>query len=591
METGNFESNENSEIVEHPRICCIDLDTNTLNKLNKIGTNIYCGTLGAKIKVSYPRIDNKQTLLLNHDFPLNLHEYDVTIVDLEQFDTIDYKSEEHTRDILPSKSAMYILSTYPQTIFDPRPFGSYILGTELKKIGNRGHLLIIFSSKAYTIEYEPIEITPGSHNRLTPIKHNIYSLLDYPPLETEKYGQEITICKIKDDFKCLLEKYFSKKANYNQTFTRRTKWINGEYRDDDNFIPLMTNLSGEIISFLALNENLNIIIFPQIKNKTDFLFEFMSTIAPSLFPELFPFSTTFAWKDSEEYWLPNHSNLLKLENDTKKEFELKLSDCKKNIDENRLRFSFLHQIITETGDLLVKSVIQFLSWLGYTNVIDFDATVESKILEEDIQIEIPEGLLIIECKGIGGTSTDSDCSQISKIKHRRCKERGRFDVYALFLVNHQRYLPPIKRQNPPFTHQQIQDAKNDERGLLTTWQLFTLYFDIENGICSKEEAKECLLDFGLISFKPKNLTHIYDPVEFFNNGMICIIRVDGILLEVNDEVLIEKDGKFEIAHILDIQLNGQSINQASSGEFGLKLDKKIRKNSILWKKTLTNMDN
>lgn len=150
----------------------------------------------------------------------------------------------------------------------------------------------------------------------------------------------------------------------------------------------------------------------------------MSNIATSLFPELFPFSTAFIWTKNEEYWLPNHSNLLEKETKIKKDYELKILKCKKSIDENLIRFNFLHQILMETGSLLVKSLIKYFTWLGYSDVKDFDEIkTESNILEEDIQIEIPEGLLIIECKGMGGTSTDADCSQIGKIKHRRCKKK------------------------------------------------------------------------------------------------------------------------------------------------------------------------
>lgn len=346
----------------------------------------------------------------------------------------------------------------------------------------------------------------------------------------------------------------------------------------------MINQNGEIISYLEFSDRINTIVFPQINKKTDFLFDFLSTIAPSIFPEQFPFSTTFEWKKHEEYWLPNHSNLLEQESAIKKEYELKLTDCKEKIKENLIKFDFLHQIIIASGSSLVKSLIQYFSWLGFTKITDLDNTKsKSGILEEDIQIEIPEGLLVIECKGIGGTSTDADCSQISKIRHRRCKERGKFDVFALYIVNHQRFLPPVKRQNPPFTTHQIVDAKNDELGLLTTWQLFTLYFDIENKICTKEEARKAILKNGLIDFKPKNMIYVFEPEEFFNNGFVCIVKVKDIPLKIKDKLVIEKNGRFEKAEIIDIQLNGISVQNASSGELGLKFNKKIRKKSTLWK--------
>jgi hypothetical protein len=206
------------------------------------------------------------------------------------------------------------------------------------------------------------------------------------------------------------------------------------------------------------------------------------------------------------------------------------------------------------------------------------------ILEEDIQVDLSNGVLIIECKGIGGTSTDADCNQISKIKYRRAKQRGRFDVYALYIVNHQRYSPPLKRRNPPFSESQIEDAQNDERGLLTTWQLFNLYSEIITGIITKEEARMCILNYGLVEFRPQNIVFIYEPTELYNDGQVCIVILNDIMLKINEELLIEKNGSFENVLIVDIQINNKPVLFATTGEIGLKVNSKIKKNSKIWKR-------
>lgn len=563
----------------------LDIETMTIPKLKGLVSKIYDGSLGSKIQVPNTPGSGERQLLLNYDFPSNLHEYDIVIADLSKFETKKYLIDEHTRENNSSKSSMYLLSSYPQTVFDPRPLASHLLKTKLEEIGERKHLIILFTSNSYTIEYEPIEITSGSHKRLKPETYNIYSLLNFPPLSTALTGKEIKFCPHIKEFQTLLEKYFINDSYYNQTFSHKTKWSPSGSIDDDNFIPLMTNMNGNIISFIEFSEKENLIVLPQIENKTEFLFDLLSFVAPSIFPDLFPFSSAFKWKDDKGYWLPNHSKLVDTLTETKVELEKRIQNCLDAIDQNKIKFSFLHDIITETGIPLVKSVIKYLEWLGYTNVKDMDDNKpEENIFEEDIQIDIPEGLLIIECKGIGGTSTDSDCSQISKIKHRRCKERGRFDVYALYLVNHQRFLPPLSRQNPPFSLDQIRDAINDERGLLTTWQLFNLYFEIENKIITRDEVKSAMLSYGLVEFKPSNLIYLDEPKELFQNGTICIININEIELSVKDSIYIEKNGKFEISKILDIQINSKSVPTASTGEIGIKLDKKVNKNAKLWKK-------
>jgi hypothetical protein len=571
-------------IIERPRICCIDLDKEIVTQLENGGMNLSLGTLGSKIKVPNSTRRENHQLLTNHDFPVNLHELDIFILDLDNFDTIDYNQDDHIREMHTGKSSFSLLSSFPETLFDPRPITSSFLRNELYKITNREFLVIAFSSSNYEVEYEPIEVTEGNARRQGIEKHSIYSFWNYVPMQEPKYGKEMNICKSIDDLQNLLEKY-KKDTYYNQTFEHPTNWNGGKNDKYENFFPLITNINGDIVSYLEVNEFQNLIVFPQINDKANFISEFLTKIAPSVFPELFPYSTTFDWRNQEEYWLPNFEKLLDEKKLIEQDFKNKLEKNKLEIKANNTKYSFLHELITETGDELVSAVIKFLNWLEFKNVKDFDTSNNSSnILEEDIQVDIPEGLLIIECKGIGGTSTDSDCSQISKIKHRRCKQRNAFDVFALYLVNHQRYLPPLKRQNPPFNEHQIQDAINDERGLLTTWQLYQLYDLVQKDIISKEEARNVFKNFGLIEFKPHNLEFIDEPLELFENGKICIVNVKDCSLSINEEIIIEKNGKFYKSEILDIQLNGNSVNNANEGELGIKLSVPIKKKSTLWKK-------
>lgn len=569
--------------VERPRVCCIDLSDETVNSLINIGINVIRGTLGDKIKVPNNTRTESHRLLLNYNFPLNLHEFDIIILDLENFKVIDYKPEENIKTTHTGKSSTSLLSSYPETLFDPRPISSRFLRDHLIEIINRPYLVIAFSTKGYNVSYEFIEIKKGGYEKQREANdYNIYSFWDFIPLRENKYGTEFVINKMRDDLKGLLEKYI-KGVVYSQTFNHPRIRENGNYVNDNHYFPLITNKNEEIISYMESVNNKNLIMFPQIKDKTNFLLDFLSKVAPSIFPELFPYSTTFVWKNQEEYWLPNYSILLEEKTKIINEYENKIEIAENKIKENSEAFKFLHEIITETGANLVNALIKFFKWLEFEEVKDYDKTNSvSDILEEDIQVNLSNGLLIIECKGIGGTSSDSDCSQISKIKHRRCEERGKFDVYALYIVNHQRYLPPLKRQNPPFTEMQIKDAKNDKRGLLSSWQLFNLYFDIENGIISKEEARKLLLNFGFIEFRPANLHFLFRPTEIFNKGTVCIINLENYTIKVGDELLIEKNEKFTKATIVEIQENDKPISSASSGEIGIKLNSKIKKNSMLW---------
>lgn len=572
------------EMNERPRICCIDIDSQIINQLKKSGFNIFSGSLGSKIKVPNTNPHNSHQLLLDFSFPANIHEYDIFIIDLDNFKIIDYIKEDHIITDHTGKSALSFLSAYPETIFDPRPITSAILESRLSQIGKRTHLIITFTTGSYIVEYEPVKITGGYVQKQNVEKYNIYSFAGPAPMKEPKYGKEMTVCDIRVDLKALLELNL-KKASYNQTFNHPIAWDNDKKILNPNYKPLIKNSNEDIVSIVESRDNSFMFYFPQIESKGDFLNTFLTNIAPDILPELFPFSTTFDWKQNEEYWLPNHQQLLNEKKAIEKDFEEKIRLKVNEVDRNSKRFSFLHEIITETGDKLVDALIKYLKWIGFKNVKKVDEEIIcNKVLEEDIQVELENGLLIIECKGIGGTSTDPDCSQISKIKHRRCKERNQFDVYALYIVNHQRHLPPVNRKNPPFTSNQKQDAINDERGLLTTWQLFNLYFEIENGILEKESTRNNLLEYGFIEFKPENLILIDEPTEILKNGNVCIINISDLELNISEEILVERNGKFQKATIIGIQLNDKTVETAKNGEIGLQLSIPIRKKSILWKK-------
>lgn len=571
---------------ERPKICCLDIDKSTIESLQESSFNIFDGSLGKKVKVKDAKFSK---LLLNYDFPPNVHEYDIIIVDLDNEEIIDYCQDDHTRELHTGNTAGYFLSKYPETLFNPRPFSSHVFKKELSELKKRPHMVIAFATESYKLKYTIYNEGVNSSKSETP-EIEIYSLLSDIDIAPAKFGTEVATCNGHYGLRLLLERY-KKSISYKQTFHRRYIYSDSEKNSipDPSFFPLMVNSHDEIISFMRFNNEQLLLVFPIIEEKKSFLKELLLTIAPDLMPHIFPNSKLSIWKDRKEYWLPNHGKLIMEKQDIETEFTKQLANITKRIEANYDEYSFLHSILTETDTELVKSIIKYLRWLDFENVIDVDdIKSNSEQLEEDIQIETENGLIIIECKGIGGTSTDSDCSQIHKIKFRRCKERNKFDVSAIYIVNHQRYLPPKDRENPPFTYNQIQDAINDERSLLTTWQLYNLYFDIDNDVITKQEARESLLKYGLINFKPHNLRKVDQTEEIFKNGFVCIVNITDTEINIGDELFIEKNGRFSKVIVLNLKANDTTVESYSNGELGIELDRPIKKNQSFGKGQLMN---
>lgn len=574
------EVTEEKDFIERPKICLLDLPEES-NLLKEEGYNVYSGSLGALINIPNKRRVDSHLCLLNFDYPDNLHEFDILIIDQKAKETIDYKQEDHTRTSTKGNSEIYLISDYPQTKFDPRPLAGSLMGTAIRDLRKRGGLIITFGVGFEEVDYETIKITSEYPERQGKSKYSNYGFLGYVPHSENKTGTQFNIENVNDALKNALE-------NHKEGMTYHATFHHPEIRDeeynrkpDPNFIPLIKNNNGDVISFFRVEDKLGQIVFPQIQNKGEFLKDLFTAFLPDMFPELFPFSTRFKWVEKEEYWLPNHSNLLAQQRQIEEEYQKKLEEVEVKIEHNHKQYDFLHEIITETGDDLVKAVEKFLHYLEFKEIKNVDEE-KPTVKEEDLQVTLSDGLLVIEVKGIGGMPKDIDCNQISKIKYRRAKERNAFDVKALTVINHQRYTPPINRTNPPFTEQQINDAENDERSLITTWQLFNLYYEIETGLISKEDARKSLLRFGLVRFKPSNIDLIGSPKEIHYNGQVVIIDLTGQELKKGDKLIISSADRYTEATIVSLKQDDNSVDCADNGEVGIKLDTKVKKENELW---------
>ena len=139
-------------------------------------------------------------------------------------------------------------------------------------------------------------------------------------------------------------------------------------------------------------------------------------------------------------------------------------------------------------------------------------------------------------------------------------------------MNHQRYKRPDLRQNPPFSKDQIDYALSDERGLLTTWQLYKQYKLIEDKIFTKEETRNALCEYGIISLIPRRLKYIGTYSEYFKKPKAGILILNNTKIKVGDEVYAKKDELWICTKINSIQVNNVDVEYAESGEVGLVTD-------------------
>ena len=574
-----------SNFQEIPRILSLDLEEPDSSLLRSRGFNCTSGTLGKQVEVPKESRNDEHICLLNDDFPRNVHEFNILVVNLLNVETVPYDSSDHLPTYVRGKEILAVRSRYPQTIFDPRSFSGAILASALSGFIDKTAIIIVFAATKEEMLYDFVRITERGTESMRKSTYNTYSFIEDLrfPRSTNVFGKETHVAPgISTDFGRLIARH-NEEARYHVTFNHPTEWDNGTQRqvNRNTFVPLMLSSDNRIVSYADYDPKTSIFFFPDIRKKGEFLVELFETVLPVDFPRLFPHSTRFAWLAEAEYQLPNEESLKAKRRRIEEEYTKKLGELDKRLHDNYQKYSWLHDLLTETGGPLVKAVERYFNWLGFPKVTNVDEE-NPELKEEDLRVELERGLLVVEVKGIGGTSTDSDCSQISKIRYRRGKERGTYDVYGLYIVNHQLHLRPQDRNHPPFSEQQIEDARNDERGLLTTYELFKLYFYIQNNFITKEDAKASLLEYGLVSFTTSNAILVGSPLEIHYGGTVVILKLDNVLISKGSDIIIIEPHQFRKVRVIDIQIEGKSVAQADSGVVGVKFDSSVSLTSQIW---------
>ncbi|QZN92016.1 hypothetical protein [Idiomarina abyssalis] len=570
---------ETSTPHEHPMVCLFDFTKDVEEELRKLRFNYVIATFGSTVKVDNKKYDHK-LMKLNHDYPNNLHEFDIVMLDLTNDKSKIFDTSQHVLRNTTGNKAHAILSVYPEQVFDPRPFSINVVSQEIDELRKKKSIVIAFCGIETSSDYQLVEITSTESRMTRKVSYSNLTFYNEFCGSKARRGRKVFLPPEGSALSPLFNKHLDG-IEYKSVFPHPIDWAGGKQKKDVNFKPLLLNERDEIVSYAHYKDDSLVLVFPDVEDKPSFVANLFKTYLPEIMPDIFPYHGEFGWLDGGDYLLPGESDLLQERAQIEEKYLKDISENENSILELKKDYKFLADLISETGDALVSSVEQYLKWLDFESVVNFDDT-NPDTLEEDIQVDCGDRFLVVEVKGIGGTSTDKDCSQISKIKYRRAEQRNKFDVYGLYIVNHQRYVPPKSRSNPPFTKNQIKDAGHDKRGLLTTYDLYKAYFMIEEGILKKEDVRESLFTTGLITLEPENIDSIGIARELLMDGQVAIIELDDTPLAVGDTLIVKKQSSYSKVTIQSLQVNDEEVDICNVGEVGIKFDRKLKRNSELF---------
>lgn len=568
--------------IQKTNICCLDLSHECIDYLKSLNLNVYEGSLGSVFSIKWGRnIYETKPLLIDVDYPANLHEYHVFIHDMEHVKTREYKPEEHNIREVESEKIRRLECHYPVNTLDLRPFGLSRLNNQFREMSGRKRIEIVFVGRENEVTYFSNTISQNKLQTIGPISNiDNWHLVS----GVDKYGERV---KLEDNW--ISKTLFGGRdthTRYYRVFSLPTEIKDNKRVIDSHFISLLNNEAGECVSYVySYTDSFTKFIFPQVEDKKGLLKDLFENIIFVYLSDYFPDIEARNWIHNDDYLLPDELDIREKIESKREEFEQEIKKLQEEEAATREKNIYLKHLVTETGDPLVKAVKTYLEWLGFENVIDKDETLEDGDLkEEDLCLDYEGTHVLLEVKGINGTSTDGECSQVDKIVTRRMRQLKTTEVHGVYIVNNQKNVELLKRQSPPFNDIQQKDAVDQSRTMIYTAQLFALYSDIENGYILKEDARRCFLQPGLVDFH-LGFTSIGVPYNYYQNDTVICLELKGNQITVGD-VLYYKDklNRLVGCTVESIEQDKQPVDEAFSGNVGIKVNVKVPRNRELFKK-------
>jgi hypothetical protein len=182
---------------------------------------------------------------------------------------------------------------------------------------------------------------------------------------------------------------------------------------------------------------------------------------------------------------------------------------------------------------------------------------------EDLQIDDRSPLLVIDVKGISNYPSDADALQASKHAAIRMREMSRTDIDGLSIINHQRYLPPLDRENAmPFRQELIDAAMEQNIGLMTAWDLYRL---IRNSIkfgWDSEDVKPIFYRKGRVDIYPQHYQYI-GKIEVVWTDKFGVVIEEETELRLGDRIAIQFLTEFEESPVDSIYVNDNPVDKAN----------------------------
>lgn len=554
---------------DRPQILLLDLPDSVSEELVQKGYNVSRATLGQPYSV--PESAYLHTVQAKPNLPHNYKEHDIVITDLH-YEADGDQCGNSIKEVETGIDKWW--TSHKRGFVNPRPLISDLIRDDFDRILSEGGVFVIFADR-----YEPYRYLwghsthRGGINVERELNTNNWSLLSLTFLENNlhvgsDHGTEIfpsDSLSEKVPLARLLSKHL-RDAKYDCTLRSGT-------RTSDIWVSLLINKFGDSVGgAFALREEEGglVLILPDVQDKESFLVELIDQVVPEIAPRLYPDLERASWIFRPEYELASVHSLRESIVKIREEAEDKVANLEAQIQEEKQKYSYLFDLIIESGDSLVAAVMETLAAIGFSDVIDADEEIAEQDSggqkREDLRIHDLDPTLVVEVKGITGYPSDEDALTVQKYVVLRMKEWDRTSVQGLSIINHQRHLPPLDRENEmPFRQEILDAAQEQDIGLMTAWDLHRLARSYLQNEWEHRYVFDIFYKTGRIEPIPTHYEYVGTVERFIDDIGVVGIQVEEGSIPYGGKIAFELPAVFEEQVCDSMQFENEDIRRAEEG--------------------------
>jgi len=538
----------------------IDTDPELGHALRVEGYNVSEGTFGQPYSVGrrgvLTRVDWSSVDLDGHE------DRDIYVIDMADADTSDLPASSPEMGV----EGVYTQSRGQEGVVDPRPVAAEWAQRGLDLAFEHGAAFIVFAGppnsedvRVYSEEAFGIGL-----QTLGDAEVSIWSLLSaMAEFSVEAhFGDEITVRPDSWPLCSLLRPYFDD-AVYTCTFIP-------EYGIEKRFVMLATEKYGRLVAGLIVGPKDKglVLLLPQVNDKAGLVQELIESFLPGCCPHLFPEVEGGQWVERDEYELQEVVSLRRQITEVRQREAQAVAELEQRVAAAREQWGWLHTLLTGSGRELVIAVKEALRTIGFEQVADVDAGLavgEQK--REDLRIEDDGPEVLIEVKGIKGLPREEESLRADQYVKPRMQGLGHTNVRSLALINQQRHLPALERDNENvFQRDVVTNAEQRDMGLMTSWDLFTLVRAFLKHEWRPEDVKALFYRAGRIAPVPLHYKQAGVVGHQWPKPSVVLLRLSEHGIRVGDRIAFRLPHGWEEQEIVSLRVDDADVNEVSQGQ-------------------------